>query len=195
MKNLFRMSVLLVVVACWTAALAPAQETAKAGLRGWAVSELSDLENKLTRLAQAVPQEKYGWRPGEGVRSVSEVYMHVAAGNFSISRFIGAQLPAGYDPRTFEKSATERAKVLETLKQSFEHSRQAINKLSDADLDKPVKLFGRDATQRDVVLVLVTHAHEHLGQSIAYARMNNVVPPWTEEQQQRQQQQQKKGSQ
>lgn len=195
MKHYLRMCVLLVVVACLVAIVASAQEPPKAGFRAWAYRELSDVENKLVKLAEAMPQEKYTWRPGEGVRSVSEVYMHVAAGNFSISRFIGAQVPAGYDPRTFEKSATEKAKVVETLKQSFEHSRQAINKLSDADLDKPVKLFGRDATQRDVVLVLVTHAHEHLGQSIAYARMNNVVPPWTEEQQQRQQQQQKKESQ
>ncbi len=85
-----------------------------------------------------------------------------------------------------EKTVTEKAKVVEMLKKSFEHVRQALLSKSDADLDSPAKLFGQETTVRDVLLTTVTHMHEHLGQSIAYARMNGVVPPWTAAEQARQ---------
>ncbi|MEJ7616302.1 MAG: DinB family protein [Pyrinomonadaceae bacterium] len=126
-------------------------------------------------LAEATPKYKYSYRPGEGVRSTSEVLMHVAGGNFMISQFIGAKAPAGVG-REMEKMA-DKAKVVDALKQSFEQVRQAVLNASDADLDKATKLFGRDATYRSVMLLLATHAHEHLGQAIAYARMSGVVPP------------------
>ena len=142
------------------------------------------MEKKYLDLAQAVPPEKYGWRPAEGVRSVSEVYMHVASGNFFIPRAAGVEPPAGLD-RGMEKIAG-KAKVLELLKQSFEHVRQAALKTPGTDLDKPVKLFGREASVRDVFFTLALHQHEHLGQSIAYARMNGIVPPWTAARQTRQ---------
>ena len=162
-----------------------------AGLRGWALQELTAVENKMVRLAEATPQEKFTWRPGEGVRSISEVYLHVAGGNFGYPTLLGMQPPAGIERRGLEKSTTEKAKVVQLLKQSFDHMRQAAEKTSDADLDKPVKLFGREASYREVLLQAVTHAHEHLGQSIAYARMNGIVPPWTEERMQQQRQQER----
>lgn len=169
---------LLGLLSVWTMA-AGAREPA--GLRGWVVRELTNLEDKLTKLAKAVPQAKHTWRPGEGVRSVSEVYLHVAAGNFNYARLLGVPPPAGMDLRGLEKSTTEQRKVVELLKQSFEQARQAVNKVSDADLEKPLESPGRWRINRDVMMVMVTHGHEHLGQSIAYARMNSVVPPWTEE--------------
>jgi len=147
------------------------------GFRAEFLRQLDDAEKKLVDLAQAMPEEKYTWRPAEGVRSVSEVYMHVAGANFFFPRIIGIQPPAGLS-REMEK-ITDKAKVVETLKQSFEHARQAALNTADADLDKGVKLFGRDSTVREVLLLLATHMHEHLGQSIAYARMNGVVPPWS----------------
>ena len=173
----------------FAAIAAPAQEAPKSGVRAWSVRELTDLEGKLVKLAEAMPQEKYTWRPGEGVRSVSEVYLHVANGNFGYPTFLGATPAAGIERRGLEKSTTEKAKVVALLKQSFDYMRQGIEKVPDADLEKPLKVFGRDSNYAAVILLAVTHAHEHLGQSIAYARMNGVVPPWTEEQQQRQRQQ------
>lgn len=152
---------------------------------------MEDAETKLLRLAEAMPAEKYTWRPGEGVRSVSEVFLHVAAGNYAILRRVGAQPPEGLDLRGLEKSTTEKAKVVEALKVSFVHVRQVAGKLTDADLDKTAPWFGgRQASYREILFFLATHQHEHLGQSIAYARTNGIIPPWTEEQQQRQQQQQ-----
>ncbi|HKZ77983.1 MAG TPA: DinB family protein [Pyrinomonadaceae bacterium] len=148
------------------------------------VRQLKDAENKLVALAEAMPQEKYSWRPGEGVRSVSEVFMHVAAGNFLIPESAGIKAPAGLEANLDKIS--EKAKVVDLLKRSFQHDRQAFESTTDADLDKTIKLFGSETTVRDLFLRLVTHAHEHLGQSIAYARMNNITPPWTAARQQQQ---------
>jgi len=168
---------------------APAAPTS--GVRAEFLSGLDYFEQRFTKLAGAVPQDKYTWRPGEGVRSISEVYLHVCAANFSLPRLIGTQPPAGVDLRGLEKSTTDKAKIIQTLKDSFAHARNAALALSDADVEKPVKLFGQDSTYRGAMTFILRHLGEHLGQSIAYARMNGVVPPWTEEQQQRQQEQKK----
>ena len=164
----------------------PKSAAPSSGFRAEFLRHLEDAEKKLIALSEAVPQEKYSWRPAEGVRSMSEVFTHVAGGNYLITQAVGVKPPAGID-REVEK-ITDRAKVIDTLKGSFEHVRQAALNTSDADLDKSVNLFGRATTTRDVFLLLATHAHEHLGQAIAYARMNNVVPPWTAARQARPQQ-------
>jgi uncharacterized damage-inducible protein DinB len=183
--------VLVVTLVC--APLAAAQEAAApaapaAGFRAEFLRHLDDMEKKMVSLAEAVPQEKYGWRPGEGVRSVGEAYMHMVLGNYFLPRFAGIQPPAEVT-REMEKTVTEKAQVVDWLKKSFAHVRQAISNTPDADLDKPTKLFGRDATVREVFFLVANHQHEHLGQSIAYARSNGVVPPWTAERQARQAQQ------
>lgn len=148
---------------------------------------LDDLEKKIEALAQAAPEDKYTWRPGKDVRSVGEVFMHMAAGNYSYARMTGATVPSDVVPADFEKSATDKAKTIATLKKSFEFLRQIAEKLSDADMDRNVKIYRRDGTVRYVLLISVTHQSEHLGQSIAYAREIGVVPPWTAERQAAQQ--------
>jgi uncharacterized damage-inducible protein DinB len=163
------------------------QAPPKSGFRAEFLKQLEDVGKKIVELAQAVPEEKFSWRPAEGVRSVSEVYIHLAGANFLLPNNAGIKPPAGLD-RDMEKNITEKAKVIEILKESFKHVRDAIMETSDADLDKPTKLFGRETTVRDVFLTIALHQHEHLGQSIAYARMNGVVPPWTAERQSQQQQ-------
>ena len=168
---------------------APAASAPSSGARAEFLEEVAYFEQRFTRLAEAIPAEKYTWRPGEGVRSVGEVYMHIAAANYGIARALGTPFPAGVDPRTLAASANDKAKTVQALKDSFAHFRQAILALNDADLDKPQKMFGRQTTLRGSFILIAGHTGEHLGQSIAYARMNGVVPPWTEEQQQQQQQQ------
>jgi uncharacterized damage-inducible protein DinB len=69
--------------------------------------------------------------------------------------------------------------VIEWLKKSIDNVKATASGVSDADLDKTVKAFGREMTQRRVLMIVQTHLHEHLGQSIAYARMNGITPPWT----------------
>ena len=144
---------------------------------------LDHLEKETVALAEAAPQEKYSWRPGEGVRSVGEVFMHMAGGNYSYARMMGATIPSDVNPRDFEKSATDKAKTVDTLKKSFAFLRQTVQNLSDADLAKPIKIYGKDSNVANAMLISVTHQSEHLGQSIAYARDIGVVPPWTAERQ------------
>ena len=138
---------------------------------------LKNAADELIELAGAVPQEKYTWRPGAGVRSVAEVYLHVAAGNYSIPQLVGIQPPKEIVLKGFETSTTDKAKIIQALNASFAYARAAIG--SVADWDTQVDIWGHQGTKREAMLVLVTHAHEHLGQSIAYARTNGVVPPWT----------------
>jgi uncharacterized damage-inducible protein DinB len=153
--------------------------SAGADVRGEILRQIEDAEKKLTALAEAMPAEKYGWRPAEKIRSVGEVFMHVAGGNYFLPTFWGVKVPEGIKPREFEPSGGDKAKVLATMKTSFEHLRNAIKSAPEADLSKAIKLFGEDATIRQAMMVAANHDHEHLGQSIAYARMNGVAPPWS----------------
>ena len=166
---------------------AMASATATAGFRAEFLEEVTYYEQRYTRLAEAMPAEKYAWRPAEGVRSVGEVFTHITAANYGIARALGTAPPAGFDPKAITALAGDKPKVLQALKDSFAHFRKAIAALNDADADKPQKMFNRQTTVRGSCIAITGHFGEHLGQSIAYARMNGVVPPWTEEFQQQQQ--------
>jgi uncharacterized damage-inducible protein DinB len=159
-----------------------ATKPAVGGVRGSFLFQIDQAQDKLLQLANAVPAEKYAWKPGEGVRSVGEVFNHVAAANYFFPTIWKSTvaMPAGVDPRTFEKEMSgDKAKTIDTLTKSFEHVRAAIAAASEADLNAKTNIFGHDATVRDAMLIVVTHAHEHLGQAIAYARSNGIVPPWS----------------
>ncbi len=155
-----------------------AQTTPPTGLRAELLQDLDGLEKKYVSLAGALPQERYGWRPGTGVRSVSEVFMHVADANYMIAEIAGFARPATV-PAASRESITDKAQVVEALRASLAHARAAIVATPDANLDRAVKLFGRDATVRATLVLMVAHLHEHLGQSIAYARSVGTVPPWS----------------
>lgn len=159
---------------------AAAAAPAGTGLRALVQASLDDAEKKLTALAEAMPAEKYAWRPGEKVRSAGEVFMHVAGGNYYLTGLLGAKAPEGVDARSFDKDANDKAKTMATLKASFDHTRKFLAAMTDADLAKSMKVFDHEGTASEMVMILATHAHEHLGQSIAYARSNGVVPPWSQ---------------
>lgn len=163
------------------------------GVRGEILMTAADAEKKVTALVSAVPQEKFSWRPADGVRSVSELFLHIAGANYLFPTFTGgSKMPEGMDPKTYEQSTTDKAKILEIVKNSFASYRENLMKLKDEDLDKTAKVFGNEMTYRGIYVFSTTHMHEHLGQAIAYARTNGVVPPWTEEQQARMKQPTKK---
>jgi uncharacterized damage-inducible protein DinB len=150
----------------------------RSGVRAELLHDLEDLQKKILSLALAIPAEKYSWRPVRGVRSVSEVYMHMAGGNYTLVSFVGDK--PMLDTRSFER-ITEKPRVVEELRRSFDYLRDTIINTSDADLDKPIRMFGNDSTERAAFMMALNHLHEHLGQSVAYARMNGVVPPWSTE--------------
>ena len=150
----------------------------KSGFRAEILWQLDDVGKKIEDLAAAVPAEKYSWRPSEGVRSVSEVYTHAAGANYFFMTFLGVKPPMKMDPG-MEKTVTDKAEVVKMLQPSFDHVRNTVLKISDKDLDKTTDMFGNTTTYRNVLITEIAHLHEHLGQSIAYARMNGVIPPWT----------------
>jgi uncharacterized damage-inducible protein DinB len=156
----------------------PAPRPPKSGFRAEFLRDLDEMQRKITSLAAAIPAEKYTWRPAPGVRSISEVYMHIAGGNYFLATFVGAPPPPMSDERTLSR-ITEKPRILEELRKSFDHVRNVALAMSDADLDKPVRMFGNETTERGAMLTALNHLHEHLGQSIAYARMNGIVPPWS----------------
>ena len=167
------------------AAAPPTPSAAVYNFRQRALIELKNVQQEIVSLAQAVPAEKYTWRPAEGVRSISEVYLHMAGGNFGLTALAGAPPFPGFKFQGWEKQTTDKAKIVEILNQSFDYARTSIEKMSDADMLKPLK-FQDQSTVGDMIVHIVAHDHEHLGQSIAYARMNGIVPPWTAERQQSQ---------
>jgi uncharacterized damage-inducible protein DinB len=170
---------------CAAAQDKPAASAAPAvtGARGEFLAEVAYYEQRYARLAEALPAEKYSWRPAEGVRSIGEVYTHIAAANYGVARALGTPPPAGFDPKALNALAPDKAKTVQALKDSFVHFRSAILAIKDADLNNAQKLFGQDTTVRGAFFMITGHFGEHLGQSIAYARQNGIVPPWTEERQ------------
>ncbi len=156
----------------------------------WTV--IDDAGAKLQRLADKIPQEKYTWKPVDGVRTFSEVFLHVASGNYFFAQQLGLEPPAGLKlGEELEKSTTDKARIIEVLKASFEHLQKAV---TAADAEKMVGTGNRQRTLRRVMIGVAAHDHEHLGQTIAYTRAAGFVPPWTEERQQRPQQPPKKSN-
>ena len=158
------------------------------GYRSEVLAEVMIQEDKFLRLAEAIPADKYTWRPAPDVWSFAEVFLHVSAANYNIYKLVGTPPPTGFEVKGFEKSTTDKAKVMAAIKDSFAHARQAITAMPDADLEKSLDWFGGKNTERGVLLFVTRHAAEHLGQSIAYARFIGVVPPWTEDMQKQQKQ-------
>jgi hypothetical protein len=153
----------------------------------------------LDQLSQAMPGDKYSWRPGPGVRSVSEVYVHIASGNFLLLSLTGVKLPAEYFPNVtadakgkpdthavfkrmseLEKTVTEKSAVTRMLKSSLDEVRNRLSQSTPAELDRPADFFGEQTTVRRVYLRIFAHVNEHYGQSVAYARLNGILPPWSQ---------------
>jgi uncharacterized damage-inducible protein DinB len=156
------------------------------GYRSEVLAEVMIQEDKFTRLAEAIPADKYSWRPAPDVRSFAEVFLHVSVANYNLYKLVGMPPPTGIDLKGLEKSTTDKAKIVATVKDSFAHAKKAITAMQDADLEKSLDWFGGKNTQRGILLFIVRHAAEHLGQSIAYARLVGIVPPWTEDMQKKQ---------
>lgn len=151
------------------------------------LADVEVVEVKLLGLAEAIPAERYGWRPADGVRSVAEAFWHVAADNYALTAMGGTPAPAwtGIEAdnyasaRAFENQPRSKVETLDVLRGSFAFMKDAMRSVDEGSLDDPVRLFSRDATVLELWVTATTHLHEHLGQAIAYARSNGVVPPWS----------------
>lgn len=138
------------------------------------------VSQQLVALAEATPPEKFAWRPAPGVRSTSEVYMHIVMANFYLLSVTGPKMPADLK-EGMDKTVTAKAEVIAWLKRSLDAVKQAHLTEKPDDLQRKVHIYDRDATVDGMYLRLIVHANEHMGQLVAYARMTGVVPPWTKE--------------
>ena len=169
-------------VSAQTSDMAAADHTAPSyDMKAQSLADLQMVQKKFVDLANAVPADKFTWRPSEDSRSFAEVFLHVAGERYQILALGGATPPAGFDGKTFEKSTTDKARIVDKLNQTWEFAQKTINGMSNADFAKLLPKLGPQANAGDVVYILVADAHEHLGQLVAYARENGIVPPWTAE--------------
>ena len=136
-------------------------------------------EGRLLQLEGAMSQDQMKWTPGEGVRTVAEVYLHIAESNYMLVGFLNGEKMEG-ESGTLEKSTTDKDKIAKILSESFTAVKEAAGKVTQEQLDKVVQTpFGNEMSVRNFMVSMLGHMHEHLGQGIAYARMNGVVPPWS----------------
>jgi uncharacterized damage-inducible protein DinB len=139
--------------------------------------EWSHVSRQLLALAEATPADKFSWRPAPGVRSIGEVYMHIAIANFYLLSVTGPKEPAV--EVSMEKTVTRKADVVDWLKRSLDAVATARAQLKPADYQRKVSIYGKVVTVDGMYLRIIVHANEHMGQSVAYARMNGIVPPWS----------------
>ena len=191
MRSAFRTALFTALVVAAPAAGAQdhsAHHPQPVGLTKDLLADIGQVERKMLALARAIPEEKFGWRPGEGVRSISEVVMHIASDNHFFPAALGTAAEAstgikGEDFNTavaFEKRAVTKAQAIAELEKSFAFFKQSLGASTPEQLSKEVRLFGQPFTNQAAWLMATTHLHEHLGQLIAYARTNNVKPPWSQ---------------
>jgi uncharacterized damage-inducible protein DinB len=148
--------------------------------------DVGGVQQKFISLAQAIPEPAYSWHP-TGARSVAEVFLHIAGENYLIPVFMGKDAPAASgisaaDMKTvgaYEARKMTKDQIIAELQASFANLHAAMNLTTAANLNDNMKFFGQDISRRSALLGTVTHLHEHLGQMIAYARSNGVVPPWS----------------
>src|SRR5690348_8664275 len=173
MKKILTQYVMCALAVALMVPLAPAQSQ-PAGLQAAFAKDAGTLSDKFTGLAR-VMSGKYDWKPAQGVRSVADVFNPIVNENGLLAGVLSGTPNAGTSPAPI----TDPEKMQEALKASYLNLQKAITGLSDEDLQAPVKLFGRDTTKFGAVMHILVDQHEHLGQSIAYARSNGVVPPWS----------------
>jgi hypothetical protein len=174
------------VLGVFLALMLPLEAQKREGVMGEILQDVTDVETKIVGLAKAIPASGYEWRPAKGVRSTGEVLAHVASDNYLLPAMMGVTPPADTgitkDYKTavaFEKRTMTRDQVIAELEKSFGFLKTSMAGVPDAKLDAPLDLFGKKTTTRGLWIITATHLHEHLGQLIAYARSNNVTPPWS----------------
>jgi uncharacterized damage-inducible protein DinB len=142
--------------------------------------EWGHVSRQLVALAEATPADKFAWRPAPGVRSTSEVYMHIALANFYLLSVTGPPMPPDIKSDEIEKTVTSKAEVIAYLKRSLDAVKTARAQLKPGDLQRKVSIMNKGVTVDGMYLRILVHDNEHMGQLIAYARMTGVVPPWSE---------------
>ncbi len=164
------------------ATLFPAAAFAQNGaaVRDEMMRHFDDSMSKIIALAAAMPADKYTWKPSDPAMPVGQVYGHLARYNFDyITNEMGAPAAAGVGRDTLERMR-DKAQLVAVLRRSSDFVKASVAAMPAAQLDRTTTLYGRQVPQWAVLVQLVAHMNEHLGQSIAYARANNITPPWSQ---------------
>lgn len=177
---------LLTTVAYLLIVSTSAAAQARQGLVGELLKDITEVEGKVVGLAKAMPESAWAWRPSAGARTTSEVFLHIAADNYFLPVILGIAAPAETGitkeyktAAAFEKKSMGRDAVMAELQKSFAFLKKSLTDTPDTKLEAAVDMFGQKSTTRGVWITTATHLHEHLGQLIAYARSNKIVPPWS----------------
>lgn len=145
------------------------------------IGQMDYVQGKILQLEEAMPQDKFDWRPEKGVRSVGEVNLHMALSNYLFIKTSGGTVPSdiNLDFSKWDYQTKDKKEIAAIIKRSFDDAKKYASSLTESDLNKEVEFFGNKMTERNFMVTMLSHLHEHLGQSIAYARMNGVTPPWS----------------
>ena len=173
-------AIALVVLAAPAHAQDVLTKDSAAAIKAAFLADIETMRGKYIPLAEAFPPDKYMWRPMEGVRSVSEVLMLIASEGYGFApQALGGKPAMSREEAQKLSAVTDKAQVIQHLTKGFAYAKQAIEAIDPATLVGRRSVFGRERTMPDVVLFADGDMHEHLGQLIAYARMNRIVPPWS----------------
>jgi uncharacterized damage-inducible protein DinB len=143
------------------------------------LNQVAFMEGRISSLAEAIPADKYSWRPGEEVRSTGEQIVHMLSAAYFLSSMMGGEKP-DHITQDLEKTLTDKTEILKNLKASFKAVTEFLKSYDTANYEKMVKTPFGEFSQRTMILIINNHYHEHLGSLITYARSNGVVPPWSE---------------
>lgn len=170
----------LLYILLFTPFLAAAQtESAPTTYQQEFAGSMSYSQGQIVKLIDAIPQDKYTWRPDEGVRSVSEVLLHIAASTYNLSSALGKPLPEGLDTQNLEKSTTNKDEILKYINEAYAFATTAVAEVKDDQMNDMVTLPFGNFTKRSLIMIVATHSYEHKGQLIAYTRVNGITPPWS----------------
>ena len=177
----------MLIVACLglvlTTAPAQAQDLnveSAAALKAAFMADIEVMREKFLGLAEAFPADTYTWRPMEGVRSVSEVLMLIASEGYGfVPMALGAPTAMGRQESQALNAVTDKAEVIDHLTRGFDYAREQLEALDPATITSARNLFGQERTTPAIMMFVGGDMHEHLGQLIAYARTNRIVPPWS----------------
>ncbi len=176
MKSGLKFAICTLWLLTTTSAYAQSPSAPAGNFKAELIYQINDAEKKLVTMAEAIPAEKYDWKPAEGVRTVREVFLHVAGGCYGFAGVVGVAPPKGFDFASLE-ATTGKENVIAAMKRGFQHARATVEKTSEA---APARYRGQQTVALAPMLSFVTHMNQHLGQMIAYARSLGIIPPWSQ---------------
>jgi len=139
-------------------------------------ADLERTRNTITTIANAMPDDKFGFKPTPAQRTFAEQVMHIATTDVALLGTLGAKTPAPM----LNAKATTKAEVMAELQKSYDYQAAALKEFSDAQLTERVKslpFMGPTVSRLRVIYFDFGHSQDIYGQMAVYLRLNGVIPP------------------